>query len=1008
MNRTEVIIMMTHDSKELLEVEDPAVEALTQHLGWTEIDTKNTDELRPSLKEPVLTVILAKKIKELNPWISDENTGRVVRSITNIQSASVQQANEKIQAMLEKGTTVRQDRGNVPGMKSHDVMLIDYKNIEKNDFNVVRQFRIRHYKENKPDIVLFVNGLPIVVIECKSPALRNPMIEGMIQIVRYQESEDKYRTTGCPKLFNTAQIVVSTYRDQTKYATNFTKERHWSEWKDPYPFSINEIERILGRISTSQDRFLFGVCKKENLLDIIQNFIVYEKEKGKVVKKLCKYQQYRAVSNLLGKILKKRSAKGGVIWHTQGSGKSLSMLWTAVKLRRVKALANPTIVIITDRTDLDVQIKGTFLRCGFPNPIQSKSAKHLQELLANPVGQTIMTTIQKFQDASCDYPVLTENPNVFVLVDEAHRTQYKTLATNMRRAIINGTFIGFTGTPISKKYRSTRETFGDYVDIYDHKQAVKDGATVDIFYESRMPELSVRGNSIDEIFDRWFADYSSKDRERIKKKYATREAIETATERIEIICNDIKNHFKTHIQPNGFKAQIVTCSRRAAVKYKQILDKLNAPSSEVLISKKHNDEAEFIPYHKSKTEEQEVIRRFKEDENPRIIIVCDKLLTGFDAPIEQVMYLDSPLKEHTLLQAIARVNRTYKKKNYGLIVDYRGVSQDLQEALNMFTVEESEGMIHTEYKKEIFPRLQAAHNAAMRFFPDECIMDKEKCVLFLEPENRRTTFNSYFIRFSNYLDMLYPDPSSIPFIKDLKWLAEIRTRARNRYRDEQLSLKECSNKVRQLIEEHIKAEGITHLVEPTSIFTEKFDEEIEQILSNEAKASEIEHALKHEITFKVREDPVYYESLKERLDRIITDFKDGRINSAKQLDLLKIILKDMRHPEKQAQKSGVEPNVLPFYNIISESIEHSNKSAVREERAPYNSTKKLNQLKDISKEIYSALDELSVVDWQLKEDTKREMRRKVKRILRTANYPADEIEIKTLKIIDLARARFRR
>ncbi|MCD6229324.1 MAG: type I restriction endonuclease subunit R, partial [Candidatus Diapherotrites archaeon] len=971
-----------------------------KHLGWVEIDTQRADELRPSLKEPVLTEILRKKIKELNGWISEENTSRVIRSITGVQAASVLEANERIQAMLEKGTTVRQDKKDGLGLKSHDVHLMDCKNIENNDFNVVRQFKVLHYKENKPDIVLFINGLPVVVIECKSPAIQNPLEQGMVQIFRYQESQDSYRNTGCPKLFNTAQIVVSTYNYKLKYATNFTKERHWSEWKEAYPLKLDDLQKILGRTPYSQDIFLFGVCSKKHLIDIIQNYIVYEKEKGKIVKKICKYQQFKAVAKLIKKISQKKTAKGGVVWHTQGSGKSLSMLWTAVKLRKMQEPANPTIVIVTDRTDLDDQIRGTFQRCGFSNPVQTKSAKHLQELLADPVGQTIMTTIQKFQDATDEYPTLSENFDIFVLVDEAHRTQYKTLGANMRKAVPNATFIGFTGTPISKKYRSTKETFGDYVDVYDHRQAVKDGATVDIFYEGRMPELTITGNSIDEIFDRVFADYSQKDKERIKKKYATPEAIATAATRIKLICVDIIKHFETHIQPNKFKAQIVACSRRAAIIYKQALDDLNAPSSEVLISKNHNDESEFIPHHKSKTEEREVIRRFKEENDPQIIVVCDKLLTGFDAPIEQVMYLDSPLKEHTLLQAIARVNRTYKNKKYGLIVDYWGVSQDLQDALDMFTVEESKGMIHTDYKKEILPRLQAAHNAAMNFFMDVDKKDTEACVQSLAPEDIRVTFDQRFKLFSNYMDMLFPDPTAIPFIKDLKWLAEIRTRAKNKYRDEQLSLRECSDKVRQLIEEHIKAEGITHLAEPTSIFTEKFDEEIERLTSDEAKASEIEHAVKHEITFKVYEDPVYYESLRERLDRILHDFKAGRMDAAEQLELLKEILGEIRHPEKQAEKTGIDLKVFPFYNILSET---SDNMIVMEQQATYGEQK---SLKGISNEIFKALDELAVVDWQMKEDIKREMRRQIKRVLRANNYPADKIESITVKLLDLARARF--
>jgi type I restriction enzyme R subunit len=993
---------MTRDPKEQLEVEDPAVEVLTKHLGWIEIDNKETEEMRGSLKEVVLVPILQKAIKRLNPWISEENTHRVIRNITQIQASSVLEANEKIQGMMEKGTTVMQDIHDGMDNKSRDVHLIDYDKPGQNDFNVVRQFRVLHYKENRPDIVLFINGLPIVVIECKSPTLRNPMAEGMLQMFRYQETEDKFRNVGCPKLFTTAQILVSTYKDQTKYATNFTQERHWSEWVKPYPLTLDELQSNLGRLPSSQDIFLFSVCNKNTLLDIIQNFIVYEREKGKVIKKLCKYQQYRAVNKLILNLIKRKSTRGGVIWHTQGSGKSLTMLWTAVKLRRIKELQNPTILIVTDRTDLDDQIEGTFTRCGFSNPIQSKSAKHLKELLSDPVGQTIMTTIQKFQDAADEYPTLTENSNIFCLNDEAHRTQYKMLAANMRKAIMNGTFIGFTGTPISRKFRNTIDTFGSYVDVYDHKQAVLDGATVPIYYESRLPELSISGGStMDQLFDRIFKEYSPKEREKIKQKYATPEAIAISSQRIKMICLDILDHYEKFIAPNDFKAQIVTCSREAAVKYKLILEELGAPKNEVLISKNHNDVEALVPYHKSKTEEQEIIRQFKEEKDPRIIIVCDKLLTGFDAPVEQVMYLDSPLKEHTLLQAIARVNRTNLNKTYGLVVDYWGISQELQDALDMFTVEESEGIININIKKEVLPRLQAAHNAAMNFFRDVNIQDVEECVKYLEPEDRRSAFDYKFKLFTSYLDMLLPDPAALPFVKDLKWLAEIRARARNRYRDEQLTLDECSEKVKKLIEDYIKAEGIVHLIAPTSIFSKRFDEEIKKLTSDEAKASEIEHAVKHEITFKIHEDPVFYETLKERIERILRDFKEGRINAAKQLELLQVVLEDMRHPEQQAQKQGLDPEIAPFYNLLN--TEAPTGGVVREKGVEYG---KDNALEELSKKIFDALDKLAVVDWELKEDVKREMRKAIKRILREANYQEDIIESTALKVMDLARARF--
>ena len=978
---------MTRDSKELLEVEEPFMRVLTKNLGWTELKAEEADGLRPSQKEPILTEILKKKIKDLNEWISDENINRVISGITGIQAISVLEANEKIQTMLEKGTTAKQDLNDGMGLKSRDVKLIDYESVENNDFSAVRQFRVRHYAECKPDVVLFVNGMPIAVIECKSPTEKDAVNGGRIQLVRYQEARDEYRNAGCPRLFNTVQIVASTCRDRLKYATNFTAERHWSEWKEPYPSTLDDLKNELGSAPYLQEIFIFGVLRKENLLDIIRNYAVYEREDGKIVKKICKYQQFRAVSKIVKKALKKQTNRGGVVWHTQGSGKSLSMLWTAVKLRRAEKFENPAIVVVTDRTDLDDQITGTFIRCGFPNPVQTKSSRHLQEALRNPVGQTIMTTIQKFQDAADEYPTLSESRNVFVLVDEAHRTQYKSLAANMRKAIPFATFIGFTGTPISKKNKSTTEVFGDYVDTYNHRQAVRDGATVEILYEGRMPELSLEGEPIDETFDRKFSDYSQKEKETIKRKSATPEEIAMLDKRIKKICENITGHFKEYVQPNGFKAQIVASSRRAAIKYKKTLDELKAPPSEVLISKNHNDESEFSEYHKSKTAEQEVIRQFKEEKDPQIIIVCDKLLTGFDAPVEQVMYLDSPLKEHRLLQAIARVNRINRNKRHGMVIDYWGVSGYIQEALDMFSPGESEGLINTEYKKDALRNLQEAHNAAMNFFRDAG-GDVEKCVQLLEPEDERAVFDSRFKRFADCMDLLLPDPAAQPYLKDFKRLDEIRKRARNRYGNDRRSLRECSPKVRKIIDKHIKAEGITTIIEPVSIFDKKFDEHLEKLGSDRARASEMAHALKRELDIRLRKDPVYYETLREKLGKILQALREGRIDEARQMKILMEIREDVENPERHADVEGIEAEDLPFYRLLAKDGGE--------------------KMKEPAAEIRKKMVDLAVVDWQAKEDIKRQMRKHAKRILRAAGYPREKTEHAAHKIVDLAGARIRR
>jgi len=979
------------DAKEILEVEDPAVQVLTQYLGWTEIDSRKAEAIRESLKHVILTEPLLNAIQRLNPWISEDNAQRVVRAIANVQATSVIEANEIIHGMLERGTTVLQDLGGGLGKKSQDVMLIDYQHPENNEFNVVRQFRVLSYKENIPDLVLFVNGLPVMVIECKSPTLRNPLEEGMTQVFRYQEMGSEFRNLGCPQLFNTVQIIAITHRDKAIYATNFTPARHWSEWKDPYPKTLDQIRDQIGHAPTSQDIFLFGVCSKENLLDLIQNFVVFEREQNNVIKKIAKYQQFRAVNKTVERVTKK-DRQGGVIWHWQGSGKSLTMLWTAVKLRRLKELANPTMVIVTDRTDLDRQIHGTFERCGFPNPTEANSSKHLQELLSNPVGQTVMTTIQKFQDAAALYPVLSQNANIFVLADEAHRSQYKSLAANMRRALPNACFLGFTGTPLFKKDRDTRQTFGGYIDRYDHNQSVADGVTVEILYEARMPDLSVFGPSLEELFNRIFANCTPEERREIKKRYATRAALAMAKPRLKAIALDIIKHYEESILPNKFKAQIVAVNRRAAIRYNEILNELHGPSHEVLISAVHNDSTYFQPYQRSKAEEQEIIRKFKEEDDPKILIVCDKLITGFDAPIEQVMYLDSPLREHALLQAMGRVNRREVNKNYGLVVDYWGLAGELQKALKMYSEKDVAGMVNTNYKKEYLPRLQAAHSAAMNFFREvprqaDELTYKDACVQYLEPEDRRVVFDQRYTTFSKYMDMLLPDPKALEYRQDLILLANIRDRAMRRYRDEQLSLHGCSEKVQKLIDEHIQVGGIEQLVEPTSIFSAKFDEEVARITSPEAKASEMEHAIKHVLTVKMGENPILYETLMDRLMRIIGDYTQKFISEAERLKLLQGLLDDVRSPEKFALEQGVEVEVFPFYQLVQTKISDE------------------KDLSSLAQEIYDALKEHAVVDWQQKEDAKREMRRDIKRLLRS-KLSGNDLQDLTTQLVDLAARRF--
>ncbi|MEW6088309.1 MAG: type I restriction endonuclease subunit R [bacterium] len=1007
--------MITPDGNEINLSENPAVELL-EKLGYAFVPSEKLDLERESLRDTVLVHRLEKKLEELNPWLSDENLKKAVRAVTNVPASSLIEANEKIYISLAHGLSLEQDIDG-KGKKSHNVYFIDFDHPEKNEFIVTRQFKISGPKENIIcDAVVFVNGIPLAVFECKSPTVHEPINKAIEQLFRYQELKDEYKNRGVPKLFETVQILIATCGQKAKFATVYAPYRHFLEWKEPYPITLDELSkkhtsRIFNKPPNPQDILIYGLLEKNNFLNIIRNFIAFEVESGRAIKKIARYQQFIAVNNAIRRIQEAKDSenRGGIIWHTQGSGKSLSMLWLAVKLKRCRKLENPMLIVVTDRIDLDNQIAGTFQRCGFPNPVQAESVKHLRELIQAGNGQSIMTTIQKFQElTNNEHPALSEAENIFVMVDEAHRTQYKNLAANMRQALPKSCFLGFTGTPIDKKDRSTIQTFGSYIHTYTIEQAVQDGATVPIYYESRLPDVHVHGANLDMLFNRYFQDYDEKEREEIKRKYVTEEIIGLASTRVEAICLDIIEHYEKFIMPNSFKAQIVTSSREAAIIYKDTLDRLNAPPSAVLISGSNNDPQRLKKHHKNQAEEKEIIRSFKEDpvERLAIIVVCDKLLTGFDAPVEQVMYIDSPLKEHTLLQAIARVNRTADKKDYGLIVDYWGISRDLQEALNVFKPSDIEDILRAiTPKKDEIPRLEARYRAVMRFFDRADKSSLEDCIKILEPEDIRADFDVSFRRFSQSMDMVLPDPSALRYSADLRWLGKVRNAAKARFRDSALDLSSCGAKVRQLIEEHIRTNGVQKLLEPVSIFSKKFDEVVEALSSPEAKASEIEHAIRHEIHVHLEEDPVFYQSVKERLEKIIEEKKQERINAVEELKHLQALVNEARNMGKTAHDLGFSETEYALYKILSfeTKTEKQEDNLVKEPAAQYGKKKDIH--KDLTHSIMGSLEKLTVIDWIHKDDVQREMRRQIKGILREKGCQFEAIENLTAKIMDLARVR---
>lgn len=993
--------------------EDPAIELL-QKLGYSYAGPDLLESERDSLRDVALPRRLTGALKRLNPWISDDNIYKAIRALTNVQAASLIEANEQIYTALSYGVALEQDLGE--GRKSHQVRFIDFERHDNNDFLVTRQFKVKGAKKHIiPDLVCFVNGIPLVTIECKSPTLGDGWKhEALDQLDRYQELSDKYHELGAPGLFHTMQLHIATCGQDAVYGTVGTPARFYVRWKNAYPLSEAQLVTLTNKAKpTAQDVTVAGLLTPENLLDVVRNFVVFERDAGtgRVIKKVPRYQQFGAVNKAISRAAAGTSPeqRGGVVWATQGSGKSLTMLWLALKLRRDPKHENPTLVIVTDRRDLDEQIERTFRACGFPNPERAESVRDLRTLLTGPSGRTVMTTVQKFQEIGGvakdgkrvnkpKHPVLSEAANTFVLTDEAHRTQYGSLAANLRQALPNAVFFGFTGTPIDKNDRSTLETFGSYIDQYTIEQAVADEATVPIFYESRLPNLHILGQTLDKVFDRVFADRKDEERRAIKKKYATEQSIAEAPKRIEAICLDLIEHYAQYIAPNGFKAQIVTVSRRAAVTYKETLDRLHGPQSVVVMSASNKDDAALVAHHVPSDERKQLIKRFLRKDDPlKVLIVCDMLLTGFDAPIEQVMYLDSPLKEHTLLQAIARVNRTADNKGYGLVIDYCGVSQALQEALAIFSPSDVKGALQPKHDE--IPRLQARHAAAMRFFQSVRKRDDlSECVAALEPEDVRAAFQTAFRRFSQSMDMLLPAASALEYSDDLAWLGKIRDGAKSTYHDDKLDISDCGDKVRKLIDEAVVADGVEILVKEVSIFSGDFDKKLDALKSTRAKASEIEHAVRHEINVKLEEDPAYFQTLRERLERILNDYKTRRISEAEQLSLLQSLVDDVRGHGKAAEAADMSERGFAIYGMLKGAA----MLLVADKRAKYGD----DEIRRVSAAIEAAVQpSIRIVDWANKSDVQREIRRQIKRQLPTDIYEKDVQERLAHELVDVLRAR---
>ena len=1019
--------------------EEPA-RKLLERLGWMYVPREALSAERGEEREVLLKRRLKAALMRLNEWMTAEQASRVIFELENVNATGMAR-NQQVHEYLTYGMPITVDGAR--GREAPTVRFFDFDHPAGglNEFVVTTQFRVRRGNEPGgtkndermiiPDLVLFVNGIPLVVMEAKAPTLVDEWKSRAVrQLRRYQEAGPEWHGSGAPALFYYNLLCVAHCGAAAAYAGLGALENAYFEWKSVLPYTEDEVRRQFEVEPQGQAQLIVGLLSPATLLDVLRDYVVYEPERGRLVKKLPRYQQYRAVRAAVARMLtgRKPEERGGVVWHTQGSGKSLTMLWLATKLRREPRLRSPTIVVVTDRRQLDRQIMGTFERSGFPAPEHASTGRDLRRLLTTGSGRTIMTTIQKFEQALTapegELDVLNASDDVIVMVDEAHRTQYGILGGQMSSALPNAVLVGFTGTPIDKGFRrSTMHRFGSLIDSYTIPHSVADGATVPILYEARLPELAIEGpETLDRLFEAMFGDESPEVQAQLRRRYANKETVAGAKERIEMIALDIAEHFKSKVRPNGFKAQVVAPSRAAAMRYASHLNDFGI-SAYPIITAAPNDGPEFNSA--KEFDQEQITSAFVDPEGePDVLVVVDMLLTGFDAPAEQVLYLDRALREHGLLQAIARVNRRFSherdgvptEKQDGLVIDYHGVSRDLEEALSTFDWPDVKDTMR-ELEEDPEPVIEAAAVQAESHFKGRDLTDTWECVGVFAPDASTEgaykadlfeRFNADYRVFSRLMDRFLPDPRALDYTDRLARLTEIRAYVRAHFLRENADVDwtEIGAKVKRLVDERISAE-VRELMSPVSILDQDFDQKIAALPHDEARASLMEHAVRAQIHEGLAANPVFYEKLSEQLERIIADLRNRVIDSAEACRQYAAIRRVIRSEADIAAEHGLSPVSFAIYELLDERAEEpSSARQVREEQPTYR-TEFDEDTKGVARKVETVvLNHSGIVDWQTNDEVKRLMRRDIKRELRpTGDYSEEQLEELANRIVDLASRR---
>ena len=1024
----------------------PALKML-QKLGYKYLSPDEVMRFRGnSTSNVLLEPILRDQLKKINTvqvssyrttMFSEQNIIAGIYALKNLpMSEGYISASQAVYDLLTAGKTLEQI---VDGdKKSYVMQYIDWNNIENNVFHVTEEFAVSRTGMNdtyRPDIVLFANGIPLCIIECKRPDIKDSLNQAISQHLRNQKED------GIRSLYVYSALLLATNVNEVSYATTGTPKKFWNKWTEQFAdktaeelyryklaekvneksnridISWNGYNRMSAEpseeygaplIPSAQDAYLYDLCRPERLLNLMYKYTLYDDG----IKKIARYQQYFAVEKVMERVrnIEGGRRKGGVIWHTQGSGKSLTMVLLAQAILLDKSIKNPRIILVTDRTDLDRQITTTFRKCQV-HVENATTGSNLVKLLESKSSTVITTIINKFETAVRGLKSPLTDPNIFVLIDEGHRSQYGEMGIKMEKALPNACFIAMTGTPLMKKEKSTAAKFGGIIQpIYTVDQAVKDGAVVPLLYEGRMVPQMVHAESIDRYFDRiceWMTDAQRAD---MKKKFSRADQINQTEQRIYAIAWDISQHFQKNWQGSKFKAQLVAPRKRVAIMYKKFLDEINIVSSEVLITSPDTREGEddafggtsntevafwkrMIDEHGTpKKYEQNIINRFKNSEKPEIIIVVDKLLTGFDEPKNTVLYLDRKLKDHTLLQAIARVNRVCDDKEFGYIVDYYGVFSNLNDALEIYTDFDEEDLngTYTNIADEVAKLAQRHSDVWEILKPVKNTNDLEAYGEILRLEDKRATF---YERLTTYARTLKIALSSIDFHKttpqeqidryknDLAMFLKLRKTVQERFSDT-IDYSQYEGQIQKLIDTHIESGDVEIITELINIFDkEKFAEEVEKIVGKVAKADTIASRTAKYINESMETDPAFFKKFSKMLEEAIEEYKLGRISEAEYLQRAENIMHQvLSHTDSEIPESLQNNNAGRAYFGLSLEVY----KAVCKDDNKFNINKlalitatKIDEI--IKKNIFT--DGTLMVDWTAKSNLKSSMKLEIEDFL---------------------------